>query len=177
MRSGHENKFNQGGATLPQCNTDMFYKFIIETLQLTEGSSHHTIIKYAVNAESAIVQIANEAQKLGFSITNIEYCGQYNEMPPNCRNTFRGKKSGFISIRVLQHDKGSDQIRIGAERGIFEDQMDRLVQDTIAQYEQRTEWCGGFQVACERYYKRIAIVEADSLAVLRVIYPVKEEEE
>lgn len=27
-----------------------------------------------------------------------------------------------------------------------------------------------------RYYKRIAIVEADSLAVLRVIYPVKEEE-
>ena len=35
---------------------------------------------------------------------------------------------------------------------------------------------GGFQVACERYYKRIAIVEADSLAVLRVIYPVKEEE-
>ena len=84
--------------------------------------------------------------------------------------------TNYISIRVLQHDKESDQIRIGAERGIFEDQMDRLVQDTIAQYEQRTEWCGGFQVACERYYKRIAIVDADSLAVLRVIYPVKEEE-
>ena len=83
--------------------------------------------------------------------------------------------TNYISIRVLQHDK-SDQIRIGAERGIFEDQLERAVQNTIAQYEKETEWCGGFQVACERYYKRIAIVEADSLAVLRVIYPVKEEE-
>lgn len=83
--------------------------------------------------------------------------------------------TNYISIRVLQHDK-SDQIRIGAERGIFQDQLDRAVQDTIDQYEKETEWCGGFQVACERYYKRIAIVEADSLAVLRVIYPVKEEE-
>lgn len=153
----------------------MFYKFFIETLQLTDGSHHHTIIKYAVNAESAIVQIANEAQKLGFSITNIEFCGQYNEMPPNCRNTFRGEKSGFISIRVLQHDK-SDQIRIGAERGIFENQLDIAVQDTIAQYEKETEWCGGFQVACERYYKRIAIVNGETLEVIRMIYPVKEEE-
>lgn len=153
----------------------MFYKFIIETLQLTEGSSHHTIVKYAVNADSAIVQIANEAQKLGYSITNIEYCGQYNEMPPNCRNTFRGEKSGFISIRVLQHDK-SDQIRIGAERGIFEDQLDRAVQDTIEQYEKETEWCGGFQAACESYYKRIAIVNGETLEVIKQIYPVKEEE-
>ncbi|MGN1216922.1 MAG: hypothetical protein ACI4TD_02985 [Phocaeicola sp.] len=84
--------------------------------------------------------------------------------------------TNYISIRILQHDRGSDQIRIGAELWLFEDQMDRLVQDTIAQYEQSTKWCGGFQVACERYYKRIAIVDAGTLAVLRVIYPVKEEE-
>ena len=84
--------------------------------------------------------------------------------------------TNYISIRVLQHDKESDQIRIGAERGIFEDQLDRAVQDTIEQYEQKTEWCGGFKAACESYYKRIAIVEADSLAVLRVIHPAKEEE-
>lgn len=84
--------------------------------------------------------------------------------------------TNYISIRVLQHDKESDQIRIGAERGIFEDQMDRLVQDTIAQYEQNTEWCGGFKSACEKFYKRIAIVDADTLAVLREIHPVKEEE-
>lgn len=83
--------------------------------------------------------------------------------------------ANYISIRVLQHDK-SDQIRIGAERGIFEDQLDRAVQDTIEQYEQRSEWCGGFQAACESYYKRIAIVNGETLEVIRMIYPVKEEE-
>lgn len=81
----------------------------------------------------------------------------------------------YISIRVLQHDK-SDQIRIGAESGIFEDQLDRAVQDTIDHYDKETEWCGGFQVACERYYKRIAIVNGETLEVIRMIYPVKEEE-
>lgn len=84
--------------------------------------------------------------------------------------------TNYISIRVLQHDK-SDQIRIGAERGIFEDQLDRAVQDTIEQYEQRSEWCGGFKAACESYYKRIAIVNGETLEVIRMIYPVKEEEE
>lgn len=83
--------------------------------------------------------------------------------------------TNYISIRVLQHDK-SDQIRIGAERGIFEDQLDRAVQDTIEQYEQRSEWCGGFQAACDSYYKRIAIVNGETLEVIRMIYPVKEEE-
>lgn len=83
--------------------------------------------------------------------------------------------TNYISIRVLQHDK-SDQIRIGAERGIFEDQLDRAVQDTIEQYEQRSEWCGGFQAACKEYYKRIAIVNGETLEVIRQIYPVKEEE-
>lgn len=42
--------------------------------------------------------------------------------------------TNFISIRVLQHDNG-DQIRIGSERYIYEDQLDKAVQDTIAQYE------------------------------------------
>ena len=83
--------------------------------------------------------------------------------------------TNYISIRVLQHDE-SDQIRIGAESCIFEDQLDRSVQDTIDQYEKETEWCGGFQVACERYYKRIAIVNGETLEVIRMIYQVKEEE-
>lgn len=83
--------------------------------------------------------------------------------------------NNFISIRVLQHDK-SDQIRIGAERGISQDQLDRAVQDTIDQYEKETEWCGGFKAACESYYKRIAIVNGETLEIIRMIYPVKEEE-
>ena len=52
-----------------------------------------------------------------------------------------------IYIRVLQHDK-NDQIRIG----------------------EKTAWCGGFKVACERYYKRIAIVNAVNLGIMRLIY-------
>lgn len=84
--------------------------------------------------------------------------------------------ANYISIRVLQHEKGSDQIRIGAETWLYDNQLDKAVQDTIDQYEKQTEWCGGFQEACKKFYKRIAIVDADTLAVLRVIHPVKEEE-
>ena len=84
--------------------------------------------------------------------------------------------ANYISIRVLQHDKGSDQIRIGAETLLYDNQLDKAVQDITAQYEQNTEWCGGFQEACKKFYKRIAIVNADTLEVLRVIHPVKEEE-
>lgn len=82
--------------------------------------------------------------------------------------------NNFISIRVLQHDK-CDQIRIGAERYIYEDQLDKAVQNTIDQYEQRSEWCGGFLAACKEYYKRIAIVNGETLEVIRQIYPEKEE--
>lgn len=80
--------------------------------------------------------------------------------------------TNFISIRVLQHDNG-DQIRIGSERYIYEDQLDKAVQDTIAQYEAKCAWCGGFKAACEKYYQRIAIVRADTLEVIRPIYPNK----
>lgn len=80
--------------------------------------------------------------------------------------------TNFISIRVLQHDNG-DQIRIGSESYIYEDQLDKAVQDTIAQYEKKSEWCGGFKAACEKYYQRIAIVRADTLEVIRPIYPNK----
>lgn len=82
--------------------------------------------------------------------------------------------TNFISIRVLQHDNG-DQIRIGSERYIYEDQLDKAVQDTIAQYEKKSEWCGGFQIACEKYYKRIAIVNGETLEVIRLIYPARKE--
>ena len=58
-----------------------------------------------------------------------------------------------IYIRVLQHDK-NDQIRIGEAFPATE----------------KTAWCGGFKVACERYYKRIAIVNAVNLGIMRLIY-------
>lgn len=72
-----------------------------------------------------------------------------------------------IYIRVLQHDN-NDQIRIGEAFPATD--LDKAEKDITAQYEAKTAWCGGFKVACERYYKRIAIVNAVSLEVIRLIY-------
>lgn len=77
--------------------------------------------------------------------------------------------TNIINIRVLQHDK-NDQIRIGELFPIVD--LDKAEKDIIAQYEARTAWCGGFKTF-ERYYKRIAIVNADTLEVIRPIYPNK----
>lgn len=73
----------------------------------------------------------------------------------------------LINIRVLQHDT-EDQIRIGMAYPVFD--LDKAEQEIVRTYEKRTAWCGGFKVACEKYYKRIAIVRADTLEVMRLIY-------
>lgn len=73
----------------------------------------------------------------------------------------------LIHIRVLQHDT-EDQIRIGMATLIID--MDKAAQNVIQQYEADCAWCGGFNAACEKYYKRIAIVNADTLEVIHSIY-------
>ena len=75
-----------------------------------------------------------------------------------------------IYIRVLQHDK-NDQIRIGEAFPATD--LNKAEKDIIAQYEAMCAWCGGFKAACEKYYQRIAIVRADTLEVIRPIYPNK----
>lgn len=75
--------------------------------------------------------------------------------------------SDLINIRVLQHDT-EDQIRIGMAYPVFD--LDKAEQGVIMAYEKKTAWCGGFKAACEKYYKRIAIVRADTLEVMRLIY-------
>lgn len=75
-----------------------------------------------------------------------------------------------IYIRVLQHDK-NDQIRIGEAFPATD--LNKAEKDIIAQYEAKCAWCGGFKAACEKYYQRIAIVRADTLEVIRPIYPNK----
>lgn len=70
-------------------------------------------------------------------------------------------------IRILQHDT-EDQIRIGM--AMPSESLDQTEKEVKAEYEQRTAWCGGFKAACEKYYKRIAIVDADTLEVIRVLY-------
>mgnify|MGYP000016760627 FL=1 len=72
-----------------------------------------------------------------------------------------------IYIRVLQYDK-NDQIRIGEAFPATD--LEQVEKNIIAQYEAKTAWCGGFKVACERYYKRIAIVNAVNLGIMRLIY-------
>lgn len=49
--------------------------------------------------------------------------------------------------------------------------LDKAEKDIVDNYEKKTAWCGGFKAACEKYYQRIAIVRADTLEVIRPIYP------
>ena len=81
--------------------------------------------------------------------------------------------NGIITLRVLQQDT-EDQIRIGAGFPALEGNIDKVVENTIKQYGKELEWCGGFQEGCKRYYKRIALVNADTLPSVREIYPEKE---
>ena len=78
----------------------------------------------------------------------------------------------IINIRVLEHDL-QDSIRIGMSFPKFDDSLvlDKVVENVTEQYAERLSWCGGFDAGCEKYYKRIAIVDADTLEVMRMIYP------
>lgn len=81
--------------------------------------------------------------------------------------------TNLVNLRVLQQDT-EDQIRIGAGFPALDDRIDMVVENTIKQYGKELEWCGGFQEGCKRYYKRIALVNADTLQSVREIYPGKE---
>ena len=75
----------------------------------------------------------------------------------------------YINIRVLQHDE-QDQIRIGESFPVKSDNIAAVVQKTIKQYDDRMQWCGGVQSGFERFYKRIAIVDAETLHSVTEIY-------
>lgn len=75
--------------------------------------------------------------------------------------------SNLINIRILQHDT-NDQIRIGESYPV--DDLDKTEKAVIAEYDKKMKWCGGFKPGCEKYFKRIAIVSADTLEVIRLIY-------
>ncbi len=83
------------------------------------------------------------------------------------------KTDKFTYARVLQHD-ANDEIRIGRRFPMFD--LDGEAGNVKKLYDEKLEWCGGFDASCDKYYKRIAIVDADTLAVLRVVYQAKEEE-
>lgn len=77
-------------------------------------------------------------------------------------------------IRVMQHDLHGDNIRIGMAYPIWDDSeesLDKAEKSAIESYEKNCAWNGGFEKSCKDYYKRIALVDAGTLEVLRLIYP------
>ncbi len=71
------------------------------------------------------------------------------------------ENQNLIYVRVLQHDT-EDQIRMGRSFPIFEKDIKKAVDSTIKQYDEDMAWCGGFKAGCERYYKRIALVNGET---------------
>ncbi|SFK99817.1 hypothetical protein SAMN05216357_11079 [Porphyromonadaceae bacterium KH3CP3RA] len=75
--------------------------------------------------------------------------------------------SDLIYIRVLQHDT-EDNIRIGMTFPTVD--IDATVDAVKANYEKEMGWCGGFEKACKEYWKRVALVNAETLEIVKVIY-------
>ena len=76
-----------------------------------------------------------------------------------------------IKIRVLEHDL-QDSIRIGQaiEKLNTTEVMDNVALSVLEMYNEKLNWCGGFDEGAEMYYKRIAIVNADTLEVIRLLF-------
>ena len=69
----------------------------------------------------------------------------------------------LIYIRVLEHDT-CDQIRIGCSFPIFDGDQEKAVKSTIDQYDKQFNFCGGWNEGnANKYYKRIALVDAKTL--------------
>lgn len=66
----------------------MYYKFLVETLQLMNNNSWHTIAKKASSSEEAMMEILRDAIARDLTIFKIEFLGQYWE-EPLCNTTFR----------------------------------------------------------------------------------------
>lgn len=71
-------------------------------------------------------------------------------------------------VRVLEHEKGSDQIRIGYTFPTRD--LDKTAEQVLRQYDEQLSWCGGIDPGMNRYYHRVCIVDAASLQVLKVVW-------
>ena len=76
------------------------------------------------------------------------------------------EESKMGMYRILEHDT-ADQIRIGAE--FYSNDLEAAAKSVVKGYGERMAWCGGFKKARE-YYQRIAIVDADTLSVVKEIF-------
>ncbi len=76
----------------------------------------------------------------------------------------------LINVRVLQHDL-QDEIRIGVAFTIWntQEEKDKVVLKTIDTYDEKLKWCG-YEAGVKKHFKRIALVNADTMEVIRLIY-------
>ena len=72
-----------------------------------------------------------------------------------------------INIRVLQHET-NDSIRIGIAHRVID--LQEAEKEIISGYDIRMADFGGFTGACQKFFKRIAIVDADTLKVIKSLY-------
>jgi hypothetical protein len=77
--------------------------------------------------------------------------------------------NNLINVRLLQHDT-EDQIRIGQSFPTWDTSIDNVSDHIKKQLEKETAWCGGLDKACERFYKKIAIVDAITFRDIKIIY-------
>jgi hypothetical protein len=73
-----------------------------------------------------------------------------------------------ILARILEHEKCSDQIRIGYTFPTRD--LEATADQVLRQYDENLAWCGGMEEAGQKYYVRICIVDAVSLKVLKVVW-------
>lgn len=71
-------------------------------------------------------------------------------------------------VRVLEHEKGSDQIRIGFTFPTRD--LEETGKQVLREYDEKLGWCGGIDPGMNRYYVRVCLVDSVSLAVLKVVW-------
>ena len=79
--------------------------------------------------------------------------------------------SEVLYVRVMQQEL-NDEIRIGRTFVCYK--IEEVEKSVIKGFDEKVAWCGGFtQENKEKYYKRIAIVDAESLSVIKIVYEQK----
>lgn len=107
------------------------------------------------------------------------FCGVYliHTLKDTATQTLNTMKN-TIEIRVLEQDT-DDQIRIGQPLTITNtiQAIDSLCKSVLDAYHNKLKYFGGFHTSASKFYSRIAIVDASSLELVRVLFTTKKEDE
>lgn len=101
-----------------------------------------------------------------------KYDGPYNEkdfLKDIERKQEAEEENPLIYIRVLQHDT-CDQVRIGESFPAWKTRLDKVVENTKKSYVNETPRYGTFENIADRFYRRVALVDAETLQSVREIY-------